>query len=343
VAYKLPYWRTIATDNVVAHGKIFNMKRALVVLGLAVILTVPVLVNAQTQLVPEACLGDPSKCGSCELVDLVNNLIGFVLWFATVGATLMVVYGGFRLVTAGGNVDAMTKAKSIVTNVIIGYVLALAAFMIINTLLSILLPSGSPVLGWQNIECLYATPTNTKDSESNDDKSYGDFNLFELISRPSKISLGSSSSGGGATVSSKQFFDNKGTCSESFLSPYFGGDASEAACIVRAESACGGSLLSRSDKDRNGYPFSIGIFQVNMTVHHVIGCAGIGAAVNDLNCPGAYSGRNYSAYIVNRNLYDQCKKALLNPQCAAKNAVRIRSARGGSWKDWSTASGCGLR
>ena len=72
----------------------------------------------------------------------------------------MIIYGGFRLVTSAGDVSAKTFAKSVITNVLIGYVLVLTAFLIINTALGLLLPGDSPALGWQKIECLYPTVLN---------------------------------------------------------------------------------------------------------------------------------------------------------------------------------------
>tara|TARA_B100000745_G_scaffold74148_2_gene44704 strand:+ start:2067 stop:2999 length:933 start_codon:yes stop_codon:yes gene_type:complete len=310
------------------------MKQLILTFFLMIMVMLPNVSLAQ-QIVPEAC-DDPATCGTCEFVDLINNLIQFILWFATIAATIMILYGGFRLVTSQGSVEALKKAKSIITNVVIGYVLALAAFLIINTLLSIILPNTSPVLGWQKIECLYATEV--KD-ETYTEPTFGKVDLSNFFTSGG----GWLSLGGGGGSSDTSFLRNQGLCSTAFLSPYFGSQANEAACIVAKESACGASPLSRTDTDRNGYPFSVGIFQINMTVHNVIGCAGKGAVVNNLNCPAAYSGKNYSARIVNKNLYEQCRNALLNPQCSAINAVRIKNARGGSWRDWSTAQSCRLR
>ena len=56
----------------------------------------------------------------------------------------MFAYAGFLLVTAGGEAaGARTKAKSIFTNAVIGLLLAVAAFLIVRTILSILGYSGS--------------------------------------------------------------------------------------------------------------------------------------------------------------------------------------------------------
>lgn len=108
------------------------------------------------QLVPVRC-EDPQNCGTCEFAEMINNVIRFLITFASLAATIMIIYGGFRLLTAGGNVSGKEAAKSIIVNVLIGYVLLLAAFLIVNTVLGVLLLGSSPSLGWQNIECLYPT------------------------------------------------------------------------------------------------------------------------------------------------------------------------------------------
>ncbi len=49
----------------------------------------------------------------------------------------MFAYAGFELVTSGGSTEKKSKAKSIFTSVAIGLIIAAAAFLIIQTVLSI--------------------------------------------------------------------------------------------------------------------------------------------------------------------------------------------------------------
>jgi hypothetical protein len=59
-------------------------------------------------------------------------------------AAIMFFYAGFLLVTAGGEAaGARTKAKSIFTNAVIGLVLAIACWLIVKLILTI--------LGWNGI------------------------------------------------------------------------------------------------------------------------------------------------------------------------------------------------
>lgn len=84
-------------------------------------------------IIPE-CPNGP--CGFNELMQLINNVIKFLLFtIATPLAALGIVYAGWLYLSAGGSTENTTKAKKILTNIIIGYVIALAAWLIVNTIL----------------------------------------------------------------------------------------------------------------------------------------------------------------------------------------------------------------
>jgi hypothetical protein len=92
-------------------------------------------------LVPDCLEGD---CGFNEFMILVNNVINFLLFtIATPLAALVFAYAGFLLITAGGDPGKMTTAKNILKNLIFGYLIALAAWLIINTILVSLGYTGS--------------------------------------------------------------------------------------------------------------------------------------------------------------------------------------------------------
>lgn len=105
-----------------------------------ILLALPALSFAYT-------LGDPlvptcptTGCGWNELMTLVNNVITFILEYMVIPiAAIMFFYAGFLMITAGGEAaGARTKAKSIFTNAVIGLIIAVAAWLIVRTILSIL-------------------------------------------------------------------------------------------------------------------------------------------------------------------------------------------------------------
>ena len=67
-----------------------------------------------------------------KLVDSVINLLLFIV--AAPLLALILCYAGFILITSGGSSEARTKAKKIIKNVIIGYVIALAAWLIVHAI-----------------------------------------------------------------------------------------------------------------------------------------------------------------------------------------------------------------
>lgn len=80
----------------------------------------------------------PEKgCGFKELMTLINNLIQFLLFtVATPLAAIIIAYVGWLYLSSGGNPGDITKAKKILLNVVIGYVIGLAAWLIVKTIVS---------------------------------------------------------------------------------------------------------------------------------------------------------------------------------------------------------------
>ncbi len=122
----------------------------------------PGVVEAQG-LVPACQVGDascdnayaPQNYGTCEIVLLANNVLRFIIGLLSLIATLVFVYAGYLLVLSRGDVSQMQRAKGMFTNVLIGLVIMLSAFLIVNTVMSILVGSDSSLLNWSNIECSY--------------------------------------------------------------------------------------------------------------------------------------------------------------------------------------------
>lgn len=137
------------------------MIRLLVLLCVAVLVSTPDLVSAQGGLV--ACEG--TDCSACNLVDMANT--GIILLFGFVGmifAVLMTI-AGFGLVTSGGSQSALEAAKSKFQNAIIGLIIVMAAWLLVDTLLKSLLQGGD--LGttftgwgpWSEVQCSDQTDT----------------------------------------------------------------------------------------------------------------------------------------------------------------------------------------
>jgi len=125
------------------------MKKIFVfIIGCAVILTPVASVNAYRigdPIVPSCNTGNlvngayANPCNFNFLMTLINNIITFLLFvIATPLAALCFVYAGFLMIFSGGSSEKVTKAKAIIKNVVIGYVIGLAAWLIVNTILKTL-------------------------------------------------------------------------------------------------------------------------------------------------------------------------------------------------------------
>ncbi len=75
------------------------------------------------------------QCNFNSFIELINNVIDFLLFkIAAPLAALALCIAGAQLLFSGGSSEKVTKAKKIIKNVIIGYIIALAAWLIIKTI-----------------------------------------------------------------------------------------------------------------------------------------------------------------------------------------------------------------
>ncbi|MEX0888185.1 MAG: hypothetical protein WDZ67_02310 [Patescibacteria group bacterium] len=71
----------------------------------------------------------------CVLVNIINYLL-------SIGAAvsfIMLVYGGFQYMIAGGDEKAITVAKNTITYAVLGLVIILGAILIVNSILGTLI------------------------------------------------------------------------------------------------------------------------------------------------------------------------------------------------------------
>lgn len=73
--------------------------------------------------------------GQGSLRSLVLTFLNFFLGFLGLIAVIMVIYGGILYVTAAGEQEKVDKGKKIIMYAVIGIVIILLAFAIVNTLL----------------------------------------------------------------------------------------------------------------------------------------------------------------------------------------------------------------
>jgi hypothetical protein len=100
------------------------------------------------------------RCTLCHLFILIKRLVDFT----TVNiifplAVLMIVVGGVILLTAAGDPGRLAQGKNIIRATIIGIIIILAAWLIVNTIITFLTPADSIFHSWYTIDCPVDGPT----------------------------------------------------------------------------------------------------------------------------------------------------------------------------------------
>ncbi|MFA7191795.1 MAG: pilin [Candidatus Paceibacterota bacterium] len=77
-----------------------------------------------------------NNCGFDDLMTLINKIINFLLFvIATPLVAIGVCYAGFLYLTSGGSSEKTGQAKSILMNLVIGYIVALLAWVVVKTIM----------------------------------------------------------------------------------------------------------------------------------------------------------------------------------------------------------------
>lgn len=96
--------------------------------------------------------------GWAAVIMTINNIITIALTLAiSIVAPVMLAYSGFLLVTNAFNPSAKEEAKKMLTNTIIGIVIALAAWLIIDALMAVLYHPTDPGLAGQTWSSLISS------------------------------------------------------------------------------------------------------------------------------------------------------------------------------------------
>ncbi len=78
-----------------------------------------------------------NACGFWDLLVLANNVIKFTLEYIAIPlAICLFTYAGWLFMTSGENPSNRSKAKTILIDTVVGFIIALAAYLIVKTILS---------------------------------------------------------------------------------------------------------------------------------------------------------------------------------------------------------------
>ena len=83
-----------------------------------------------------------APCNVCDMFSLVALVTNWLIGAAGVYAVFQIVFAGFNLVTAMGDEEKITKGRGQVTDAVVGLVLVMISFIIINTVVDFILYDG---------------------------------------------------------------------------------------------------------------------------------------------------------------------------------------------------------
>lgn len=116
------------------------------------ILTLPYLGYAQTllpkQIVPVGC--DGVNCTVCHLGELAQNILNSGIFLAVFLSAILFAYAGWLYLTNEA-IGQQQKAKDTFKNVVLGLIIILAAWLVIDTLMKIMIKGGGSYLPWNNV------------------------------------------------------------------------------------------------------------------------------------------------------------------------------------------------
>ncbi len=121
-------------------------------------------------------------CTSCNVVDMLNGFIKWIIGFMFLLCAVLMTVAGVRLVTSGGNSHTLDEAKGMLSNAIIGMIIILAAWLMVDTVMRALvgpdgkISNGGDVSGWlywSEVQCQVVNeptydPKNTLDLSFNE-------------------------------------------------------------------------------------------------------------------------------------------------------------------------------
>jgi len=116
--------------------KTFTKFLVLVFIGGLVVNFLPSAVSAEELgLIQKYAPCDGNTCGTCDVVKLANGLIMWLIGFIFLLFALLLMRAGVKLVMSGGNPGALQDAKDSFINALVGFIIILAAWLIVDTLM----------------------------------------------------------------------------------------------------------------------------------------------------------------------------------------------------------------
>ena len=122
---------------------------------LAIVLIAPFVASAQlpSQIVPcdGTSAGGGTECTVCHIAELAQNVLNTGIYIAVFLSAILFAWAGWKYVTAGGNSGQAGQAREIFTNVLIGLIIILAGWLVVDTVMKTLVDESVALGPWNKI------------------------------------------------------------------------------------------------------------------------------------------------------------------------------------------------
>lgn len=106
--------------------------------GSALVLTSAYGISAKAQITTsQGNINPVPMLKETELSGFLSNAINMVLILAGVAAVAYLIWGGMSYITAGGDSERAGKARTAITNAVIGVIIIIGALAIYNTVINL--------------------------------------------------------------------------------------------------------------------------------------------------------------------------------------------------------------
>ncbi len=248
------------------------------------------------------------------LIIVINNIIELAITLVIVFiAPIMIAYSGFLFVVNPVNPGGREKAKGILLNTVVGTIVALAGWLIVDAVMAILYNPGAAGGTWSSIITSGGLPPCLPQAGS----------LYQL-NQSTGANIQSISANGNTTLSF-----GTGVCDTNFIQQaaqaggysLTQGQADTFACIAKPESQCGTDNVLNYDWGKGSS--AAGAFQVllstNSDCYNNSVCEQAAGATGPLNCASGFS--NGNPISANNAIVSLCVKAAANQNCSTVAAA----------------------
>jgi hypothetical protein len=273
----------------------------------------------------------PSGSNTCALgwnaiIIVANNVISFglTLIFAFI-APLLIAYAGFLYLTSGANPGNRARANKMLTDALIGLAIALGAWLIVDTVLSVIYDASAQNLN--NTPWYSLITTNGSDPCIKQPGSLVNLNIGPGATNGASVT--GIDANGNQTLS---FSTGQGACSSATIQQVDPGistlQANQLACIAQQESTCGARNLNYSwntpiASAGGKASTAAGAFQVllssNSSCYDNSICEAAGGTPGvPLNCKSGFDSQGFT--IPGSPIVQTCTTAAANLGCSAAAA-----------------------